>query len=98
MSLVGGTRTTLQMQQIQDAGGRPAFQVTNVHGRLDWPGLTVQFIDPAGTDQAGMYLQAPNGTVELGNVVTLRTLPPGGVYLVRILQGETELARVAATF
>ncbi|MES2153546.1 MAG: hypothetical protein V4510_00230 [bacterium] len=97
MSLVGGVHDALALQQVDDHGV-PAFQVTSVAGGVDWDHLSVQLVDPAGVDQAGIYLQAPNGTVTLGDVIHLRTLPPGGTYLLRILQDGTELTRLAVAF
>ncbi len=98
MSFVGGTRPGLALQQVKGETGATAFEVTDVHGGLDWNGLTLQFIDPAGVDHADLYLSPPNGTVQFGDQIQLLSQPPGGTYLLRILDGDVELARVAPTF
>jgi len=83
----------VSLQQTSD-GGNPAFQVVSEHGGLGWEDLGVQFIDPAGTDRAAAYLLVPNGTVDSGDRITLRSAPPGGSYLLRLVDGERELARL----
>jgi hypothetical protein len=84
----------VSVQQVSDQGV-PAFQVVSEHGGLDWEGLTVQFVDFAGNDQADLYLQVPTGEVETGDRITLRSGTPGGTYLLRLFDGERELSRVS---
>lgn len=94
MTFVGRGPSVLSLQETQD-GAAPAFEVTAVHGSLEWDGLAVQLLDPAGVDRAGLYLDVPDGGVEVGDVLHLRSRPPAGTYLLRVLDGEAELTRVA---
>ncbi len=88
----------MSLQQVRDGSGTTSFQVTDLHGSFDWAGVTVQFLDAAGVDHADLYLAMPDGAVHVGDHIALRSQPPGGTYLLRIVQGDTELARVAPTF
>lgn len=74
--------------------GALAFDVTRTGGGLAWHELTVRFLDRAGTDQAGVYLHVPNGTVSRGDRITVQPQPPAGTYLLLVLHGGDELSRL----
>jgi hypothetical protein len=95
MATLGGGRSALRLQQVT-ADGNPAFQVTETHGGLSWDGLSVAFLDPAGVDQASLYLDLPNGSVETGDQIQVRVPPAAGTYVLVVSDGARELARVAA--
>jgi hypothetical protein len=92
--LSGNGPSVVTIQQVDD-GGPGAFQVTSVHGDLQWTHLTVRFIDPAGVDRASLYLAVPQGPVAVGDQLAYRTAPPAGPYLLQVLDGSTELVRLA---
>lgn len=91
-ALVDTAPPALSLQRV-DQQGIPAFRVVDEHGGLSWDQLTVQFVDPAGTDQASLYLDVPAGEILPGQVITLRSGLPAGTYLLRLHDGERELAR-----
>ena len=71
------------------------LDVTRETGDLVWPDLTFRFLDRAGTDVAAHYVHPPAGAVDLDDRIELYPLPPGGTYLLLVLHGEDELARLA---
>jgi hypothetical protein len=71
------------------------FDVTRERGGLEWEDLTLRFLDRAGTDLAPHYLQVPTGSVDREDRVQVSPLPPGGTYLLLLLHGDDELARLA---
>ena len=77
-----------------DNAGALAFDVTRAGGGLTWNELTVRFLDRAGTDQAGVFLHLPNGTVNRGDRITVAPQPPAGTYVLLVLHGGEELARL----
>lgn len=101
MAFFGGGPSAMTVQQVdgpEGAGIGTLFQVTSTNGGLDWQDVTVQFVDPAGVDRSGIYLEAPTGPVDPGDQIRLRTQPPAGTYLLRVMDGHQELARVSASF
>lgn len=88
------TAPELAVQQVERDGGR-AFQVTQVRGGLSWDGLTVQLLDPSGADHAAFYLDPPAGPVAVGQLLPVRSSLPGGTWLLRILDGDQEIVRLA---
>lgn len=86
----------VSLQQVNEGGG-PAFRVVSQHGSLEWEALNVTFTDAAGFDLAGFYLLLPNGTVDESDTIQLRSGLPAGPYLLRLWDGERELAREALT-
>ena len=87
----------VSLQQVSD-GGNAAFKVVDEHGGLDWEKLSVQFVDAGGVDHASFYLVVPGGPVQTGDQIQLRSGPPAGTYLLRVFDGERELARLSAAF
>lgn len=84
------------LQEMDDQGVR-VFQVVSEHGDLRWENLQVRFINPAGTDRASLYLSVPTGPVDVGDRITFLSAPPGGLYHLRVFDGERELARIPFT-
>jgi len=82
----------VSLQRI-DQQGVPAFRVVDEHGGLSWDELKVEFVDPAGADQASVYLEVPAGDILPGDLIKLRSGLPAGTYLLRLHDGERELAR-----
>ena len=71
------------------------FDVTQERGGLEWGELTFRFLDRAGTDLAAHYIRPPTGSVDREDRVEVSPLPPGGSYLLLVLHGEDELARLS---
>lgn len=71
------------------------FDVTQESGDLVWADLTFRFLDRAGTDLAPHYIRPPTGAVDREDRVEVSPLPPGGTYLLLLMHGEDELARLA---
>ncbi|MFO1533369.1 MAG: hypothetical protein ABR562_06705 [Thermoplasmatota archaeon] len=86
---------SVSLQQVSD--GAPAFKVVAEHGGLKWESLKVQFVDSAGADHADVYLEIPNGELQTGDRIALRSGLPAGNYLLRVFDGERELARLSLT-
>ena len=78
----------------QRGDGTLAFNVTHTAGGLSWSGLTLHFLDRAGTDQASTFLHLPEGKVARGQLLTVQPLPPGGAYVLVVLHQGDELARL----
>lgn len=83
----------IELVAVNEAGAL-AFDVTRAGGGLSWTDLTVRFLDRAGTDQAGVFLHLPNGTVSRGDRITVEPQPAAGTYLLLVLHGGDELARL----
>ena len=77
-----------------DAEGRLAFEVTQVAGGLAWSDVTLRFLDRAGTDQAGLFLEVPVGAIGKGDRIGVDPQPAAGSYLLLVLEGGNELARL----
>lgn len=77
-----------------DVNGSLAFDVTQAAGGLSWDELTLRLLDRAGTDQSATFLQVPAGDVNPGDRITVSPQPPAGSYLLLVLQGSDELARL----
>ncbi|MEK6975258.1 MAG: hypothetical protein AABY18_02835 [Candidatus Thermoplasmatota archaeon] len=87
----------LQLVAVDDAGG-VSFEVTHEGGSLDWDGITLRFLDRAGTDQAGNFLQPPTGDVDKGDRIGVSPLPPAGTYLLLVMSDGDELSRLVVEF
>jgi len=78
---------------LQQDAGAATFQVVALHGSIDWSHVQAHFVDHAGTDHA-TWLDVPtSGAVHAGDRITLKVQPPAGQYLLRIFDGDRELAR-----
>jgi hypothetical protein len=86
--------TSVGLVTVRDASGLH-FDVAKESGDLAWDGLSFRFLDRAGTDLAGQYVHPPAGAVDRDDRVEVYPLPPGGTYLLLLLHGEDELARLA---
>jgi hypothetical protein len=78
----------------QRHGGVLSFNVTYVHGGMDWADVKVRFLDAAGTDQAGFFLTKPTGAISKGDVVQVAPQPNAGTYLFLVIHNGNELSRV----
>lgn len=83
----------LQLVQVESDGAL-AFEVSQAQGGLAWDDVTLRFLDRAGTDQAGAFLQPPAGDVDRGDRVAVAPRPPAGTYLLLVLHGGDELSRL----
>jgi hypothetical protein len=77
--------------------GALSFEVTQTSGGLAWEDVTLRFLDRAGADLAGSYLQVPSGAIEREDRVAVVPLPPAGTYLFLVFHGGEELSRLAVT-
>ncbi len=78
--------------------GEEGFVVEDVVGSFRWSGLRIEFLDAAGVDRAGLYLEAPDGRVGADDAIALRHQVPAGTYLLRLLDGGDEVGRAVASF
>lgn len=77
--------------------GRLAFDVTRTNGELAWSDLEVRFIDRAGVDVAGTFLQLPTGSVDEQDRIAVSPAPPAGTYLLQVFVEGQELVRLAVS-
>lgn len=84
-----------RLELVEDQrDGTAGFTVTRTAGGLRWDGVTVRFLDRAGTDQVEQFLQVPDGDVDEGDRLVLQPPPPAGTYVLLVLHDGSELARL----
>lgn len=82
---------------VRQEDGSLSFDVTATSGGLAWDEVTLRFLDRAGTDLAGSYLQPPAGAIDPEDRVAVDPLPPAGTYLLMVFKGDDELSRLSVT-
>ncbi len=82
---------------VREESGALAFDVTATSGGLAWDEVTLRFLDRAGTDLAGSYLEVPDGAIDPEDRVLVSTLPPAGTYLLLVFNEDHELSRLSVT-
>ncbi|HET6398477.1 MAG TPA: hypothetical protein VFH47_02860 [Candidatus Thermoplasmatota archaeon] len=78
---------------VQPQAEPPAFVVAKAPAGATWEDVRVELRNAGGTDRTADYLQLPTGRVQEGQVLQLPDGLPAGYYVLRLLDGERELAR-----
>lgn len=77
--------------------GEGAFNVAKVRGSLDWEDLEMRLVDRAGYDRATLYLDIPEGRVDVGDSLGVDEHAPAGTYVLVVSKDGRELSRATMT-